>query len=444
MKLLAWSAALVAAATAPMANAQPASTDPPMTELQRHLEAATRNAGDDLLLFETWRRYYCMYPENNQALRQAVRDDGVPVPLTQIFDDVWYVGTRYIGNYIFRSNAGFMLLDTMFGPADMTGLTIPALQSLGLGPSRPLAGVYLTHGHGDHDGGAAYLQQTFGMPILLGSADAAGKPYTPTFINSANLAPQPYTFVGRDLTLLSTPGHTPGSLTAVIPVRDHGKAVNVVVVGGSAMPTVIAGARSYLDGVERTYTLARQMGAAGSLHPHPAFDGSARNFIDINANGRTNPSQFVIGKARTLRALAILRSCSAANVGMVDATARTPVWRVTSLKFIEGSPSPNKILARVTSAWGPVANQQVTFSLEGTRRTCVANTDQQGVARCDMRGHLRPNHDRITALFAGATSPGFVDLPSTKTATVAANDREHGWRDDDNRRNDDRGRGDDD
>jgi glyoxylase-like metal-dependent hydrolase (beta-lactamase superfamily II) len=417
MKCVTWAVALAMAATTSAATAQVVSNQPPMTELQKHLEAATRNAGDDLLLFETWRRYYCMYPEDNQALRNAVRNDGVPVPLTQIFDDVWYVGTRYIGNYIFKSSAGFMLLDTMNRASDMTSFTVPALQQLGMGPNMPLAGVYITHGHGDHDGGAAYLQQQFGMPILLGSADAAGKPYAATFVNSANLAPQPFTLAGRNLTLLSTPGHTAGSVTAVIPVRDNGKDVNVVVVGGSAMPTNIAGARSYLDGVERTYALARQMNAVGSMHPHPAFDGSARNFIDINANGLQKPSQFNIGSARTLRALAILRSCSAANVGMVDATASLPVWRVTSIKFTPGSPSPNRVSARVASAWGPVANQPVTFALENSRTTCVATTDQNGVAHCDMR-QLRPHSDRITASFAGTESADFVDLPSKKTARV--------------------------
>jgi hypothetical protein len=138
MKLLAWSTALVAAVTTSAANAQP------MTEHQRHLEAATRNAGDDLLLFETWRRYYCVYPEDNQTLRQAIRDFDAPVPLTQIFDDAWYVGTQYIGTYIFRSNAGFMLLDTMWEASDMINLVVPSLQKLGLSPSLCLLRVSIS------------------------------------------------------------------------------------------------------------------------------------------------------------------------------------------------------------------------------------------------------------------------------------------------------------
>jgi hypothetical protein len=294
----------------------------------------------------------------------------------------------------------------------------------------------------DHDGGALYLRETFGagVPILLGSADAAGKPYSPTLVDSSNLEPQAFSMAGRNLTLLSTPGHTPGSLTAVISVRDNGKEVRVLVVGGSAMPTDIAGARSYLDGVERTYALAQATGVVGSLHPHPAFDASGRNFIDINANGRKKPSQFVIGNARILRAVAILRECSAANVGRVDATAVIPVWRVTSIKFTAGSPSPSKISARVTSAWGPVAHQEVTFTLNETAGTCVATTNEHGVARCDMGGGLRPFSDRITASFAGAESADFLDLPSTRTATVTSNGHDgHHGRDDDHRPDDDHG-----
>ena len=386
------------------------------SEYDKHREAATRNAGSDEFLLNTWRFYYCMYPENRQADRQAVIGDRTPVPLTRVFDDVWYVGDHYIGQYIFKSSSAFLLLDTMFNSTDAQTKTIPALNALGLSPSLPVGGLYLTHGHGDHDGGAFYLQQQFGMPIVMGSADAGGKQYTATPVDSGNPNPVAVTLAGRQLTLLSTPGHTNGSLTAFIPVHDGGRELQAVVVGGSAMPTTISGSRNYLDGVERTYALAKVMNAEASFHPHPVFDGSKRNLNDINANGLSSPSQFAIGNERILRGLAILRQCSAANVARVDSTALVPVWRVTSIDF---APSPENISAKVSSDWGPVPFQQVTFTSESTGAQCVATTDEQGVARCNGNLHpLRPFKDKVTATFAGAQSPAYVDLGSTKTATV--------------------------
>lgn len=403
-------AALVAAASTCTAMAQVQS------EYDKHREAATRNAGSDEFLLNTWRFYYCMYPENRQADRQAVIADRTPVPLTKIMDDVWYVGDHYIGQFIFKSSSGFLLLDTMFNSTDAQTKTIPALNALGLSPSLPVGGLYLTHGHGDHDGGAFYLQQQFGMPIVMGSADAVGKQYTATPVDSGNPNPVSVTLAGRELTLLSTPGHTNGSLTAIIPIHDGGRETHAVVVGGSAMPTTISGSRNYLDGVERTYSLAKVMNAEASFHPHPVFDGSKRNLNQINASGLTTPSPFVIGNERILRGIAILRQCSAANVARVDPTALVPVWRVTSIDF---TPSPESVSARVSSDWGPVPYQQVTFTSQSTGAQCVATTDEQGVASCSGNLHpLRPFQDTVTATFAGAQSPAYVDLGSTKSATV--------------------------
>jgi len=403
-------AALVTAATTCTAMAQVQS------EYDKHREAATRNAGGDEFLLNTWRFYYCMYPENRQADRQAVIADRTPLPLTKIFDDVWYVGDHYIGTYIFKSVSGFMLLDTMFNSTDAQTKIVPALNALGVGPSLPVEGLYLTHGHGDHDGGAKYLQDLYHMPIYMGSADAVGKAYTATPIDSGNPNPQRVAVGARELTFLSTPGHTNGSATAFIPVHDGGRELTAVVVGGSAMPTTISGSRNYLDGVERTYALAKILEPEAGMHPHPVFDGSKRNMIDINANGLSTPSQFVIGSERMLRAIAILRQCSAANVARVDSTALLPVWRVTSIAF---TPNPDEISAKVSSDWGPVPYQQVTFTSESTGAQCVATTDEQGVARCSGKlDPLRPFKDKVTATFAGAQSPAYVDLGSTKTATV--------------------------
>ena len=112
-----------------------------------------------------------------------------------------------------------------------------------------------THGHGDHHGGGAYLQQNFGIPIYLGSADQANKPFVVTAIPSGNLQPQDWTFGTLHTTLLSTPGHTPGTMSGVVPVTLSGKQYSMAFWGGTSMPNSIAAANQYLDGSERLYRL---------------------------------------------------------------------------------------------------------------------------------------------------------------------------------------------
>jgi glyoxylase-like metal-dependent hydrolase (beta-lactamase superfamily II) len=391
----------------------------PLTEVDKHIDAAARIAAGDPLLVDTYRTYYCMFAEDRLDLRTAARQDTGRVPLTQIMDDVWYIGSRYVGQFIFRSPQGFMVVDSLNNAAEAAQYTTPALTSLGISAAQPLDSVYLTHGHGDHDGGATYLKNTYGAKTYLGSGDATGKQYAPITIDSAGTAPVGVVLGGRNVSLLPTPGHSNGSMSAVIPAMDGGRAVNVVVVGGSSMPNDIAGARRYLASVERTYVLAKQTKAEASMHPHPVFDGTLKNLERIQAVGKATPSPFTVGNDRILRGLAIYRACSAAWVAKLDASAVIPVWRTTSLQFLDSGPSPSKISAKLTSTWGPVPHQEVQFSVGDTGATCVTTTNDQGIATCGSRmGPLRPNVDKVTVSFAGASNSEYVDLGTATTATA--------------------------
>lgn len=397
----------------PQAQPEPAYA----TQYDRHIAAASRNAGDDEELRSTWLKYYCMYPENNQTLRNEVRNDNARLPLTQIFDDVWYIGSRYVGQFAFKSASGFLLLDALNDAAEVQQYTVPGLASLGAGANLPVRDLLLTHGHGDHDGGALEIKNTYGARVILGSADAASKTYAPVVIDFSDPNPVRMTLGGRNVTLLATPGHTPGSVTSILPALDKGKPVKIMVVGGSAMPANIQQARNYLDGVERTYRLAKEEGAVASIHPHPVFDGSQRNMVAINATGMPPANPFVIGTEKLLRATTILRQCSAANVVKVDATANVPVWRVTKLELPTGGPRTNDISARLTSEWGPVSGRSLTFVANTSGKSCTATTNESGIARCSS-GEGFSNNDVVTVTFDGAEDSGYVELPSTTTAAM--------------------------
>jgi glyoxylase-like metal-dependent hydrolase (beta-lactamase superfamily II) len=416
-------AATAALTAATMAWAQ-------QTQYQIHVEAATRNAGSDPFFQTTLRKQWCFTAENTGFPPEL--GDRRLVPLTQIFDDMWFTGLRTVGQYIIKSSNGFFLIDTLNNASEAGSITVPALTQLGMSLQLPLTGAMPTHGHGDHHGGGAYLQQLFGIPIYLGSRDAANKPFVVTPVNSDTLAPQPFAVAPeRTLTLLSTPGHTPGTMSGVVPVKNYGRDHKLAFWGGTAMPNSIDPALQYLDGSERLYWLAKSEGADGTMHTHPFVDGSLNHVDTIAAQGRKeNP--FILGKSQTLRSLAMLRECSAAKVAQVDATAIIPVWRVTTIEFLHRSPSEDRVSVKLSSAWGPVANHGVTFTVEdssddsrghgrdkgSSQEICVAKTNAEGIAACSrVRKDLRP-FDTVVATFEGAAVPDYVDLPSTASAKV--------------------------
>jgi glyoxylase-like metal-dependent hydrolase (beta-lactamase superfamily II) len=426
-------ALIAAAAASAWAGAQE-------SQYQTHLDAATKNAGSDPFFVGTLRKQWCFSAENT-GFPPELQDTRL-VPLTQVFDDVWYVGPRWVGQYIFRTDSGFFLLDTLNNAAEVQTITVPALQQLGWSASMPVLAAMPTHGHGDHHGGVQYLWETYGVPTYLGSADIllvrntprspipASVPLRP--VDSTVLTPQTLTIAPDfQLTLLSTPGHTPGTLSGLVPVRQHGRKYKLAFWGGTAMPNTAALARQYLDGAERLYALSAAEGADGTLHTHPFADGSLQHIEQIAANGRW-PNPFILGTPKTLRSLAILRQCAAAKVAQLDATSSIPVWRVTTLEFEPRSPSPISLAARVTSAWGPVVGQEVTFSVGHTGAACVAVTNADGVAHCSVRPRpLRPGKDKVTATFAGSAGPGYVDLASSASAEVVPPRHHRHGRDDD-------------
>ena len=309
--------------------------------------------------------------------------------------------------------------ETPNNAAEMLNYNLPALTQLGWGPSAPLHAALITHGHGDHDGGASQIKASTGATIYLGSADAANKAYQPVQLDSSVLTPYDITVGGRSITVLSTPGHTPGSIGYVVRAQDGGKEVRLFVSGGSSMSGGVPAIRNYLDSMERTYALLKTMKVDSASNPHVYWDGSLSLIKKIQAEGRKAPSQFIIGNEKLLRAFAIGRSCTAAWLARQDPTANVPVWRVSAIDFLPASAAPGRIAAKVTNGWGPVPYQPVTFTVEGSGAVCSATTDGQGVATCGSQiGPLRPGVDRITAAFAGASTSEIVDLGSERTATV--------------------------
>jgi glyoxylase-like metal-dependent hydrolase (beta-lactamase superfamily II) len=413
-----------------------------------HRDAATRNVGDDPFMMRFARAFYCNLADNNNQIviesrgwnNQTGTGDNAQyrIPATQIFDDVWFVGNHYVGQYLIKTPAGLVQVDAANSAAEVALFNVPAMQALGLGPTYPLRAVLLTHGHRDHDGGAQYLRDNLGAEIFLGSADAAGKAYAPTAIDSNDLSMRAMSIGGKKFWILPTPGHTQGSTSAVVEVMDHGRPVRVLINGGQSMTNSIPQVAQYLDSIERTYVMAKALRVDGVMTPHIYWDGEGEKMREILASGRTRPSQHVYGNESVVRQLVVARECSAAWLSRLDATVVLPVWRYNRIELLDGARGPNRVAARLYNGWGPLANMTVRFSAGKRGDSCSATTDANGVASCRMH-RLRPHKDRVTAAFSGAEGGGFIELPAQVTARVCGHhhckDKKHGDRehDDDDR-----------
>lgn len=402
------------------------------TQTDIHRDAATRNTGGDAFTTQYARAFYCNLPDNNNGIVVEARgwnnttgtgsNAQYRIPLTQIFDDVWAIGNHYVVQYIIKTPDGFVQVDSGNNANEYQTFDYQALLTLGLSPSYPLKNIFLTHGHGDHDGGAQWVLDNLNARSYLGSADinlGGAKTYNPILIDSTDHSMRQMSIGGKTFWIMPTPGHTPGSTSAVLEVKDWGTTRRVLINGGQSMTNSIADVQQYLDSIERTYAMVQALNVEGVMTPHIYWDGEGAKLDEINAKGRSNPGQNIYGHDKVARQMAIARECSAAWLTNLDATASFPVWRYNSVDFMPASPIPGRFSAKVSNGWGPLANQQVTFKHDASGATCAATTDATGVATCGSSFGPFPQNDSISVSYAGASSADFVDLPAQASAPVS-------------------------
>src|SRR5581483_9612816 len=160
-------------------NSKDAGSDTP----DAHIAAAKAAAGDD---FQNLFQFQCYGPgpggqraaAGAQRGRQRAggpRRSGPPDRSTwhadpvKVFDNLYFFGQSEYAVWAITTSQGIIVLDTIFDYS-VEDEVVGGLKKLGLDPAQ-IKYAIVSHGHGDHSGGAKYLQDHFGTRILLSAAD---------------------------------------------------------------------------------------------------------------------------------------------------------------------------------------------------------------------------------------------------------------------------------
>jgi metallo-beta-lactamase class B len=185
--------------------------------------------------------------------------------------------------------------------------------------------VLISHAHGDHDQGAAELQKQFGAKVVMGAPDwestlqrpataAGGVPTRDVAVGPAGMK---LTSGDTTIDLVPTPGHTPGTLSFVFPVKDQGRTVTVAYSGGTLTGAFGAnGARwdEYIDSQKRIAKAAADAGATVILSNHSEYDNAYTKARLISARrevGENHP--FVVGADAVQRYFTVMVECATAS-----------------------------------------------------------------------------------------------------------------------------------
>ncbi|MEZ8282149.1 MBL fold metallo-hydrolase [Vibrio splendidus] len=217
----------------------------------------------------------------------------------QMFDNVYYVGDRWVSSYAVETAKGLVLIDTLDFPYSMW---IPInLKKLGL-QDKAITHILVTHGHSDHVGGAQFLQSEYdakvvmtqkGYELAVAQANkSSGKntflpPKVDFFVQDSSSL-----IVGEDeFKFYLTPGHTEGDYSIDLMVKDNGTSHRAFVVGGHSInardPKL---AKQFFESMDRVREIALQPPVVSvNLSNHPHKNNLFANREKRNADGSNNP-----------------------------------------------------------------------------------------------------------------------------------------------------------
>jgi metallo-beta-lactamase class B len=182
-------------------------------------------------------------------IRKQITDMSAPAEPFKIMGNLYFVGVANGEAYLLTSPQGHILMGAAMENASER--VQKNIESLGF-KMTDVKAILLNHNHGDQSGGAAYMKQKTGAPVMAGFAEIPylehgmfNPPAFPPAPGGSGGAggPPPYPAVKVDralfdgdvvkvgplsVTTFLVPGHSPASTTFAYTVKDGGKDYKVV------------------------------------------------------------------------------------------------------------------------------------------------------------------------------------------------------------------------
>lgn len=165
----------------------------------------------------------------------------------QIFGNLYFVGTRFVSSHVIDTGDGLILLDSNY--PQCTYLLTEGMRKVGLNPY-DIKFILHSHGHYDHIGGTRALVELTGAKTIIGRPDVdyvngtldltwareLGFEYNEKFepdiiLDDGDI----FTCGNTRIRAVSTPGHTPGTMSFFFNVSDGKDTYTAGMFGGAGV-----------------------------------------------------------------------------------------------------------------------------------------------------------------------------------------------------------------
>jgi metallo-beta-lactamase class B len=257
------------------------------------------------------------YPNEGQPAQKVINDPGP----SKVADNLYFLGYGIVTAWAVNTSDGIILIDALSDQTEADKYIIGGLRKLGLDPSR-IKTIIVSHGHGDHYGGAQYLKDKYGAKLYMSALDYD---FAEKFVGGPptwGKAPQrdqvvvdgeTVTLGDTSIKLFITAGHTPASLSMLIPVKDRGTPRTLLYLGGITNKGLSPEMHTAYDRwTTRLIQISTNFKVDGVIGNHPSYDDAAIK-LDKLRSMPDKPNPFFTGTENTVRYLRVLNECNLNN-----------------------------------------------------------------------------------------------------------------------------------
>ncbi len=222
-----------------------------------------------------------------------------------IFDDLLIVAQRETNCFVLHTNDGLIIIDAIWPAKEAYDAIVSAIEAVGWNPNR-IKKLVLTHGHVDHTGCGKWFVEQFHVDTYLSSVDDIfwqehpAKPDRPETwkdysVDHFPLDGDTITLGEKTISVYSTPGHTPGCMSFIFPVKENGIEHMAALWGGTTPPGTKTEVRHYLKSLDYFINAAMLKNVDVALSNHTSIDNGLERIAYSQKRYSYMPNIYIIG-----------------------------------------------------------------------------------------------------------------------------------------------------
>lgn len=238
----------------------------------------------------------------------------------KIFDDLLIVAQKETNCFVLKTDEGLAIIDSIWPEQKAFDAIVGAIKDIGWNPDE-IKKLILTHGHVDHTGCGRWFIEKYHVQTYLSKTDDIfwrehpAKPNRPETWKDYNI--DIYLQDGDTITLgdkviyvYETPGHTPGGLSYIFPVKDDGKTHMAALWGGTTPPWSKEGVEQYLKSLDYFINEAVSKKVDVALSNHTAIDNGLERIMYSKARMDYMPNIYIVGQEGFIKYCQVFRTLS--------------------------------------------------------------------------------------------------------------------------------------